>query len=294
MPNTSYRVGYVLEEDGYFALAQEAQGSYRMASPTREGYDTIIYFGNNDATAKWAHYQTPNQYQNYFHDAGYGGTGSGSTFASWYINYNPMIRLIVGPERQVARKNIEISCVNEEFGSAYFAGEIACGTTITPAEHSSTTIMAESATNCVISQLLVDGVAVEPFDEDTEEGDPNFILSYDSLLAVYTASYTFVDITSDHTISFVFDQPEGIDPVAASVRMNLQPNPATSQVNLNVVGVEGMVNCMLIDMSGRVVYNQNFNASSAQTINVSNLAKGAYFVRITNDKFSKVEKLIVR
>jgi hypothetical protein len=47
-------------------------------------------------------------------------------------------------------------------------------------------------------------------------------------------------------------------------------------------------------MSGRVVYNQNFNASSAQTINVSNLAKGAYFVRITNDKFSKVEKLIVR
>ena len=294
MPNTSYRVGYVLEEDGYFTVAQEAQGSYRMASPTREGYDTIIYFGNNDATAKWAHYQSANQYQNYFHDAGYGGTGSGSTFASWYINYNPMIRLIVGPERQVARKNIEISCVNEEFGSAYFAGEIACGTTITPAEHSSTTIMAESATGCVISQLLVDGVAVEPFDEDTEEGDPNFILSYDSLLAVYTASYTFVDITSDHTISFVFDQPEGIDPVAASVRMNLQPNPATSQVNLNVVGVEGMVNCMLIDMSGRVVYNQNFNASSAQTINVSNLAKGAYFVRITNDKFSKVEKLIVR
>ena len=64
MPNTSYRVGYVLEEDGYFTVAQEAQGSYRMASPTREGYDTIIYFGNNDATAKWAHYQTANQYQN--------------------------------------------------------------------------------------------------------------------------------------------------------------------------------------------------------------------------------------
>ena len=51
---------------------------------------------------------------------------------------------------------------------------------------------------------------------------------------------------------------------------------------------------MFIDMSGRVVYNQNVNAEASNVINLSNLAKGAYFVRITNDKFSKVEKLIVR
>ncbi|MBQ0160830.1 MAG: T9SS type A sorting domain-containing protein, partial [Bacteroidales bacterium] len=48
------------------------------------------------------------------------------------------------------------------------------------------------------------------------------------------------------------------------------------------------------DMSGRVVYSQNMNAESAQVISLNNLAKGAYFVRITNDKFSKIEKLIVR
>ena len=55
-----------------------------------------------------------------------------------------------------------------------------------------------------------------------------------------------------------------------------------------------MVNCALIDMSGRVVYSQNINAETAQVINLDGLAKGAYFVRITNDKFSKIEKLIVR
>ena len=85
-----------------------------------------------------------------------------------------------------------------------------------------------------------------------------------------------------------------IDPIAASVRLNLQPNPATSVVNLNIEGVNGMVNCMLIDMSGRVVYNQNINAETAQVIDLRNLSKGAYFVRITNDRFSKVEKLIIR
>lgn len=295
--NTSFRVGYTLEEEGYFALAQEAQGSYRMASPTREDYDTIIYFGNNDATAKWARFYAPNQYQNYVHDPSYGGDGSGSTFSSWYVDYNPMIRLIVGPAREVVRNNIEVSCQNEEYGSAYYGGEAACGTTVTPAQGSSATVIAESATGCRIDQVIVDGVAVEPWNEDTEEGDQNFQLVYDEDLDVYAAYYTFENITADHTIQFVFAQagtPESIDPVAANVRMNLQPNPATSQVNLNVEGVEGMVNCMLIDMSGRVVYNQNFNAATAQTINVSNLAKGAYFVRITNDKFSKVEKLIVR
>ena len=55
-----------------------------------------------------------------------------------------------------------------------------------------------------------------------------------------------------------------------------------------------MVNCSIIDMSGRVVYNQSINAENANVINLNSLAKGAYFVRITNEQFSKVEKLIVR
>ena len=74
----------------------------------------------------------------------------------------------------------------------------------------------------------------------------------------------------------------------------MKPNPATNSVTLNMRGVEGMVNCSIIDMSGRVVYNRAINAESAQTIDLSNVAAGAYFVRVTNDKFSKVEKLIVR
>ena len=296
-PNTSYRVGYVMEEDGYFAVAQEAQGSYRLASPTRDGYDTIIYFGNSDATAKWAHNFLPNQYQVFMHDPSYGGTGNGSTFASWYVEtYCPMIRLVVGPAREVARRNIKVECENTEYGEAAYAGHEVCGTTITPAEGSSAQVTGTSAEGAIVSQVIVDGEVVEPYNEETETGDPNFTLSHDTTggVNVWVAIYTFPNITEDHTIKFVFEEAQSIDPVAANVRMKLQPNPATSQVKLNIEGVEGMVNCMLIDMSGRVVYNQNLNAASEQTINVSNLAKGAYFVRITNDKFSKVEKLIVR
>ena len=301
-PNTSYRIGYIMEEEGYFALAQQSQGSYRVASPTRpDQYDTILYFKNDESTAKYAHNFTPNTYQTFIGDPTYGGDGNSSTFAGGHVNYTPMIHLLVGPAREVTRAAINVNCENAEFGTAYYAGNEACGTTVTPVEGSTATISAESYPGC-IATVLVNGTEVQPYDEDTEEGDPNFRVTYYEDQDVYTYEYSFVNVQgSDNEISFVFaeapvnpDDPTAIDPVAAGVRMNLQPNPATSQVSLSIAGVNGMVNCVLIDMSGRVVYNQNINAENANVISLDNLAKGAYFVRITNDKFSKVEKLIVR
>ena len=295
-PNTSYRVGYSIEEDSYFAVAQEAQGSYRMASPTRpETYDTIIYFANNEATAKYAHYFVPNSYQTYIKDPS-APADNNSTFAGYYVEYNPMIRMIVGPRQEVERHDIEIICDGEDYGEVAYAGRPACGETIHPVHGSTATVTGTSYPGC-IGTVIVDGVAVEPWNSDEETGDPNFTVAHDTSDNSYVYRYAFPNISGNHTIAFNFEQDTstiGFDPIAASVVMNLQPNPATSQVNLNIKGVTGMVNCMLIDMSGRVVYNQNINAETANVINLNNLAKGAYFVRITNDKFSKVEKLIVR
>ena len=112
-------------------------------------------------------------------------------------------------------------------------------------------------------------------------------------------TYTFEsDDTTAHTISITTEYAEwafnDIDPVAANVTMLLAPNPATSQVAMTLKGVTGMVNCNIIDMSGRVVYNNVLNAERSNSIDLSNVPAGAYFVRISNDSFVKVEKLIVR
>ncbi len=294
-PNTSYRVGYSIEETGYLALAEEAHGSYRMASPTRpDTYDTIIYFANDEATAKYAHIFTPNQYQNFFRDPI--KPPKNSTFASWYIeDYSPMIRMIVGPRQEVERRDIEVSCDSSDYGEVAYAGQDACGETIHPVQGSTATITIMTYAGCD-AIITVDGEVVEVWNEEEETGDRNLVGYYNEDDNTFTYQYSFPDIQTNHTINVTFYQAGtiSIDPVAAGVRMNLQPNPATSQVNLNLQGVTGMVNCMLIDMSGRVVYDQNINAETAHTINLNSLAKGAYFVRITNDKFSKVEKLIVR
>ena len=293
-PNTTFRVGYSMEEDGYFALAHEAQGSYRVASPSRpDEYDTILRFRNNESTAKYSHFFTPNGYQTFIGDP----TRQDRTSIFAGREDNPMIRLLVGPAQAVNRVHINIECDSTDFGSAIYAGEEVCGTELTPAEGSSIVIYGESANGCHVEHCFIDGVEVFPWDEETEEGDPNLFELYDSVNQSYTYQYRFSNLAADHTVKFVFSenrQTIGIDPIADAVKMNLQPNPATSQVNLKLDGVTGMVNCALIDMSGRVVYNQNINAESNNVINLSNLAKGAYFVRITNNQFSKVEKLIVR
>ena len=290
--NTSYRAGYNMEEEGYFALATESMGSYRMASPTRpDQYDTILYFINNPALAKYAHPYPINQYQNFLVDAY--RPSSNSLFSSMYYEYQPMIHLLVGPEQAVTRVNITVNCDSSEYGQVAYGGQDVCGTIITPVEASSPVLTLAPFEGCSVASLFVDGVEVTPWDEITEEGDPRYVAIEGGDGAM---RFTFADVMGDHTITVTFSElpPVGIDPMAANVHMNLQPNPATSQVAINLEGVTGMVNCAIIDMSGRVVYTNNFNAEDSQVINLNNVAKGAYFVRITNNTFSTVEKLIVR
>ena len=133
-----------------------------------------------------------------------------------------------------------------------------------------------------IDKVWIDGVETTDYEtvDDPEDGITYGILSFENIQA-------------GHALRCSFKVKVGIDHVSG-VSMKLQPNPATSNVNITLKGVTGNVNMALIDMSGRVVTTSQFNAENGTNINVSNLAKGAYFVRITNDKFSKVEKLIVR
>ena len=106
--------------------------------------------------------------------------------------------------------------------------------------------------------------------------------------------YTFNAIDARHSIAAVFTPNVGIDAIENNVKVSLQPNPATAQSQLTIEGVNGEINFSLIDMSGRVIAEEVINANEVKTINVSSLAKGTYFVRLTNSNFSKVEKLIVR
>ena len=74
--------------------------------------------------------------------------------------------------------------------------------------------------------------------------------------------------------------------------LTLYPNPASSVVSINVA-MEGSVDISIVDMNGRTVYSQNGN-DGLFSVDVSTLAKGAYFVRVVGEQATAIRKLIVR
>ena len=61
-------------------------------------------------------------------------------------------------------------------------------------------------------------------------------------------------------------------------------------------GANGKVRITVVDINGRVAASETMECAGdcMKTMNVDNLAQGAYFVRITGENVSMVRKLIVR
>ncbi|MDD4829182.1 MAG: choice-of-anchor J domain-containing protein [Bacteroidales bacterium] len=87
----------------------------------------------------------------------------------------------------------------------------------------------------------------------------------------------------------------GVDGKEISIMM--YPNPATSQTNLIVEGVSGETKIVLSDVQGRILNTINTKAVNGvveQTIDLNNLAKGVYYIRIQNSYINRTQKLIVK
>ena len=87
---------------------------------------------------------------------------------------------------------------------------------------------------------------------------------------------------------------QGIDDVNANYSVSLFPNPADELVNLRVEGLSGRLDITVIDMSGRVVLSSVSEGDANVQLNVSNLAQGTYFVRVSDDNVKVVKKLVVK
>ena len=98
------------------------------------------------------------------------------------------------------------------------------------------------------------------------------------------------------TVSFrTTGEEEGIDDVA-SASCTIYPNPTSSATTVSVSGVNGQVRIAIVDMNGRVVTSETMECSAdcTKTMDVDNLAQGAYFVRITGENVNMVKKLIIK
>ena len=102
---------------------------------------------------------------------------------------------------------------------------------------------------------------------------------------------TFTVIASVSYIA-TFAPNTGIDDVNADA-MTIFPNPANTTVTVRLQGFEGDVMVEVVDLNGKRVAEVR-TQNSELTIDVSSMAQGAYFVRVTGEKATAVSRLIVR
>lgn len=100
-------------------------------------------------------------------------------------------------------------------------------------------------------------------------------------------------VNADATYTAIFADGVGIDE-AEGAALTLTPNPASTEVTVNGLKTGSKVSVM--DVSGRAVLTRAVKQSDNQsiTLDVSQLPRGVYFVRVSDGSATAVRKLIVK
>ncbi len=126
---------------------------------------------------------------------------------------------------------------------------------------------------------------------------------YDMIRAVFTRRGMGLNASSGDP-ALPGDQVEDFTPFPLAALANdsffslnssvrVYPNPANNSVNVRVGGLEGKINMQIVDLNGRVIFDQNdekFN--SEKTIDLSNLRSGIYMLNLKGNNLNYTQKLI--
>ncbi|HXC03254.1 MAG TPA: Ig-like domain-containing protein [Bacteroidia bacterium] len=98
-------------------------------------------------------------------------------------------------------------------------------------------------------------------------------------------------INGDSTGTLVTDLATGILTPASVEMVSVYPNPTNKTIH---VEVSEKSTVQLFDISGKEVIDaRNVNANEKQAIDVLSVANGVYFLKVSNDKFITVKKVVI-
>jgi len=101
------------------------------------------------------------------------------------------------------------------------------------------------------------------------------------------------------SIEMIFNGPcVGIGELFDNVTVDYYPNPTNGLVNLEVIGLEGKdLEIAVINIFGQVILNNtvsNIGTQFQRQLDLSTQAQGIYFVRLTADGQSKMDRIVVK
>ncbi len=137
----------------------------------------------------------------------------------------------------------------------------------------------------------------------------NFVQVYDSVYTIdivpERAGEIVVEIAEDKAIdsdtngniasewSIDFDWPVGINKLY-DAGIKIYPNPSNGIFNLEIGDEYSNCNVRVIDLAGRVLYEENINKINQHQLNLKNLKQGIYIINLNMDNKQFNERLIIK
>jgi endonuclease I len=94
-------------------------------------------------------------------------------------------------------------------------------------------------------------------------------------------------------ITSVWGPAAGINNVENNISVSIYPNPTSSSIHISInTNINKSYELSLFKSDGANIFTK-FNNSKEEEIDFSGLPDGVYFVKLKNDNFSKVEKIVI-
>lgn len=102
------------------------------------------------------------------------------------------------------------------------------------------------------------------------------------------------DFNASHAIIMGIRGPELPQSIVANeLDAKIYPNPVNDVLNVDLAGCNELVTLKIFDLAGRCVYSAQANGAASCHINVSDLSKGLYVLRVEGKQYFTTQKFVV-
>ncbi len=118
-------------------------------------------------------------------------------------------------------------------------------------------------------------------------------------VGTHTISYTYSDPNSCEnfaTETILVDPCTGFNDISDLSGINIYPNPTTGLITLSFDQNSGMTEILVLSTLNKLVYTESVNATAGKRleIDLSNLVKGIYFIKLKSEKKEEILKVIIQ
>jgi hypothetical protein len=111
---------------------------------------------------------------------------------------------------------------------------------------------------------------------------------------VYTITAEDGITNKEWTVSVVADEFMSLNRDKLDL-ISVYPNPSDGNFNIDLSNLNGVVNCEIHDLNGRVLFNKKINAKEKGSVHIyTELSAGVYFIRIIEENKISVQKIVVQ